>query len=48
MKLRQLREKDAEERACVDKEMYWIIFCVETGKNIPAGTSDVNINITSM
>lgn len=38
MKLRQLREKNAEERACVDKEMHWIIFCVETGKNIPAGT----------
>lgn len=41
MKLRQLREKHAEEGACVDKEMYWIIFCVETGENIPAGTSEM-------
>lgn len=36
MKLRQLREEDAEEGARVDEEMCGIIFCVETGKNIPA------------
>lgn len=36
MKLRQLREKDTEEGACVDNEMCRIIFCVETGENIPA------------
>lgn len=36
MKLRQLGEEDAEEGACVDQEMCGIVFCVETGKNIPA------------
>ena len=36
MKLRQLREEDTEEGARVDQEMCGIVFCVETGKNIPA------------
>lgn len=36
MKLRQLWEEDAKEGACVDEEMCGIIFCVETGENIPA------------
>lgn len=34
MKLRQLWEEDAKERARVDEEMRRIVFCVETCKNI--------------
>lgn len=36
MKLRQFGEEDAEEGAGVDQEMCGIVFCVETGKNVPA------------
>lgn len=43
MKLRQLGEEDAEEGAGVDQEMCWIVFCVETGKNISAKRTAVSI-----
>lgn len=36
MKLRQFGEQDAEEGAGVDQEMCGIVFCVETGENVPA------------
>lgn len=36
VKLWKLWEEDAKEGACVDEKMCRIIFCVETGENIPA------------
>jgi len=36
MKLRQLWEENAKEGAGVDEKMCRIVFCVETGENIPA------------
>lgn len=47
MKLRQLWEENTKKGACVDKEMRGIIFCVETGENIPAEKNSVNLALTS-
>ena len=46
MKLRQLWEEDAKEGACVDEEMRGIVFCVETGENIPA-ERERNVSVAS-
>lgn len=42
VELRQLGEEDTEQGAGVDEEMSGVIFCVETGKDIPAVSWEVH------
>ena len=42
MELRELGEEDTEQGAGVHQEMSGIIFCVETGKDIPAVSGEVS------